>query len=116
MICLALLGERDFDSKLCQVAWSCPESGCGHFGVNVPATMNNFPVRVGAGRSTSSPIWRERLDVAAIHHANLFQHVCLHEFWKRLSAYVDDELLFNGDSAARIAHLRTGHDIHADRL
>jgi hypothetical protein len=58
MICLALFGERDFDSKLCQVGWCGPEPGCGHPRVNVPAAMNNFPTRVGAGRSVSGPIGR----------------------------------------------------------
>jgi len=64
----------------------------------------------------AGPRLRERLLVAAVRHSYFFEHGLAHILWKRLSGYINHQLLLDSDASARVAFLCTGNDVDPNGL
>ena len=112
---LAAPGEGNLDRELRQVRRGRPQSRGSHLRVDVPPTVDGFPILICSGSGARGPTACQRLRVAAVGHPDPVQDVLLHEFRKGLAGHVDHQLLLDGDAAAGIALRRPWHGIHANR-
>src|SRR5882724_2153100 len=107
---------HDFHAEQRKIGCSGPESRGCHFGIDVIAAgcLGAVP-RMALSNSFGESRGR-RLLKAAIHHSNWIQNELPHEFRKRPSRHVDDDLLGNRRPATRVAELPTRKNIDNDRL
>src|SRR5215469_16019747 len=111
----SLLRQSNLERELRQIRWRRPESGRGHFRIDMPLAMHRLTIGIGSSRGHGSACCGERLFVAAVAHPDLVEYGLAHERGERLASNIHHEQLLNRHSTAGIALLAPRHNVNANR-